>query len=143
MGKRREDGYSGKHAGQQPDLRLAGELRRRSQSGEISCTEAFQAAAALQVPPSAIGTTLDLLEFRIVKCQLGLFGYQPEKRLVEPAAAVPEDLARAIREALAEGRLPCLAAWGLAEKRGLSKLHLAAACEALGIKISACQLGAF
>jgi hypothetical protein len=52
-------------------------------------------------------------------------------------------LAEAIEAALEQGRLPCRAAWALAERFKLRKMAVSGACEALGIKIKPCQLGAF
>ncbi|MBW1683324.1 MAG: hypothetical protein JRJ83_18275, partial [Deltaproteobacteria bacterium] len=69
--------------------------------------------------------------------------YSPEKSVVSPAEQVPPDLESAIRGALVEGRLPCASAWAIARKLGMAKMAVSAACEKLGIKISACQLGAF
>jgi hypothetical protein len=80
---------------------------------------------------------------KVVKCQLGLYGYKPNKRIVKPAEAVSPDLEKAVRDALQNGRLPCAAAWEVAERLGLRKMEVSAACETLGIKISACQLGSF
>jgi len=45
--------------------------------------------------------------------------------------------------AMVDERLPCAAAWDIAAQAGISKMALSAACEALGIKIKPCQLGAF
>ncbi len=40
-----------------------------------------------------IGVTLDLLEIRIGKCQLGLFGYKPVSKAVAPAAVLVGEIA--------------------------------------------------
>jgi hypothetical protein len=44
---------------------------------------------------------------------------------------------------MTDNRLPCLAAWEIAEKLGIKRLDVCAACEHLRIKIKPCQLGAF
>jgi hypothetical protein len=74
---------------------------------------------------------------------MGLFGYDPEGRIVKPAGAVSPELEAALRGSLTHGRLPCLSSWEIAERFGLARIDLACACEALHIKISSCQLGAF
>ncbi len=136
--------YGSKHEPEaRPDQRIADVLRRSADRGEIRCAEAFVLAERLGATPAEVGRTLDLLEMRIVQCQLGLFGYSPQKRIVKPAESVPPALARALEEARENDRLPCAAAWSIAQVHGLSRLALAAACEALNIKISRCQLGAF
>jgi hypothetical protein len=52
-------------------------------------------------------------------------------------------MAAAINASLIDGRLPCLAAWEIAKRFGVAKAMISAACEAMKVKISPCQLGAF
>ncbi len=136
--------YAGKHPEDQkvnPEVTEA--VKQTSSDGEISCAEAFRIAEDFNVPPGEVGFAIDSLEITMVKCQLGLYGYQPEKRIVKPAESVSDNLEEAIREALKEGRLPCRAAWDIAKSMGKRKMEISSACEALKIKISRCQLGAF
>jgi hypothetical protein len=126
-----------------PEPAIQEAVRRHADAGELPCAVAFQIAADLKVSPAAVGRTLDLMEVRLVKCQLGLFGYSPQKRIVKPQPPETPELAAAIRAALEKGRLPCRAAWALAERFKLGKMAVSGACEALGIKIKPCQLGAF
>jgi hypothetical protein len=123
--------------------RVAAPVKAKATDGAMACAVAFEIAESLSVPPEEVGFTLDSLEVKVVKCQLGLFGYSPVKRLVKPAERVAPDLEKAIRGALVKGRLSCSAAWALAEKRQLKKMELSAACETLGIKLGPCQLGTF
>jgi len=90
-----------------------------------------------------VGFTIDSLEIHIVKCQLGLHGYQPDKKKVKSADSVPSELEKGIREALVDDRLPCTFAWEIAKRFDLPKMEVSSACEALKIKISSCQLGTF
>ena len=122
---------------------IAGAVKKQSSNGKISCVEAFKIAGDLNVQPAEIGFTIDFLETRIVKCQLGLFGHSPKKSIVKPAKAVSSALENAIRERLINGRLPCKAAWEIAEKSGIPKMGVSSACETLRIKINSCQLGSF
>jgi hypothetical protein len=136
--------YGAKHPpGTRPDPALADRLRKSIQDGTISCARAHRLAAELGCPPSAVGKAIDLLEGRIVRCQLGLFGHSPQRKIVQPALTVAHDLEKAIREALTDGHLTCAAAWQIADQRGSVRLAVAEACEALGIRIRRCQLGAF
>jgi hypothetical protein len=118
-------------------------IKEKSRQGSITCAAAHELAHQLNLSPANIGVAIDLMEYRIAKCQLGLFGYSPQKKIVTPARQVTSELASQIRSNLIADRLPCAAAWQLADDRGLSRLELSAACEALGIKVSPCQLGAF
>jgi PIN domain nuclease of toxin-antitoxin system len=82
-------------------------------------------------------------EVRITRCQLGLFGYAPEKRVVRPAESVSESIRSAVTAKLESGRLSCADAWEIAEKLHLRKMDVSSACEKLNVRISRCQLGAF
>jgi hypothetical protein len=135
--------YAAKHGpGVSPDERISGAVREKSEAGELACAEAERIGLTLGVSLAEIGRTLDLLELRIGRCQLGLFGY-PEGKAVHPVAAVAPDFETAIRMRLAGGRLPCQAAWEIAEGRKLTRMAVSDACEALKIRIKPCQLGAF
>ncbi len=118
-------------------------VQERAEGNEIGCAAAFEIAAEKNVSPSEVGLAIDCLEVTIVRCQLGLFGYPPKRSIVEPAASVDPGLEAAIRSSLVDGRLPCASAWRIAGEQGVSKMAVSSACEALGIKISSCQLGAF
>ena len=136
--------FSKKHS---PDRkvseRVSAQVKSKVTDGAMACAVAFEIAESLAVPAEEVGFTLDSLEVKVVKCQLGLFGYAPSKRLVKPVERVPPDLEKTIRGALVKGRLPCSSAWALAEKRRLKKMEISSACETLGIKIGPCQLGTF
>ena len=56
---------------------------------------------------------------------------------------VPKELESAINKKLIGGRLTCSSAWEIAGALNIPRMHVSSACEALGIKIKPCQLGAF
>jgi hypothetical protein len=125
------------------DERIAAVIRERASEGTLPCAEAFRIAEELAVMPLDVGEVADALEVRLVRCQLGLFGYGEEMRIVRPAERVAQDLEQAIRRGLVGRRLPCVEAWAIAARFGLSKLEVAYAAERLEIRIGQCQLGAF
>ncbi|MCG6878293.1 MAG: hypothetical protein LJE96_03980 [Deltaproteobacteria bacterium] len=127
----------------EPNPRIISALKQRASAEGIPCAVAFEIASDLNVTPSLVGKTADLLELRLRKCQLGLFGYEPDKRIVKPAETVSKELEAAIGKELTAERLPCEKAWGIAKRLGIKKMAVSSACEKLGIKINACQLGAF
>lgn len=138
--------FASKHRHKPPgqiDAAIREALERDSEKGELPCAVAFRLADELQKPPAALGEAADLLGIRLVKCQLGLFGYAPAKKIVKAAPAVDPGLEDAIRRRLENGKLACEAAWSLAQDFQLSRMGVSAACEALGVKIKPCQLGAF
>lgn len=136
--------FADKHGpGARPDSAIETEIRNRVKADELACAVAFKIASDLGVSPAAVGKTADLMKFRLAKCQLGLFGYRPAKKIVTAEPPAHPELEKAVREALVDGRLPCRAAWQIAVRLEVSKMSLSAACEYLGIKIKPCQLGAF
>ena len=134
--------FRDKHPGVTADPEIAEALRNASEKGAISCAAATRLADFLRKDMATIGMHLDLLNIQLTRCQLGLFGY-PQGRIVNAAIAAPLDIERAIRAALRDGRLPCLDSWEIARRFDVPKMEVAAACEALKIKVKPCQLGAF
>ncbi len=138
--------YGAKHSG---GVVVANEIteavKKRSRQGALTCPLAFKIAVPreLAVLPGEVGKAMDLLEINIVKCQLGLFGYSPVRKIVPPAQSVSEELEAALRKAMSNGRLPCAEIFRIAGEFKLAKIRVSSACEKLKIRISACQLGAF
>lgn len=118
-------------------------LKKKVSDQGISCADAHKISNDLNKTPSEIGITMDILEVRITKCQMGFFGYKPEKKIVKPAASITQTLENAIQEQLEDNRISCKTAWETAEKLNMKRIEVASACEALKVKISPCQLGAF
>jgi len=112
-------------------------------NNDLPCAVAFDIAAKTGMSPADVGSYADKNKLHLIKCQLGLFGYQPEKKIVKPADAVAADLEAAIRKALVHDRLPCKSAWLIADQFNIGKMAVSSACEALDIKVKPCQLGAF
>lgn len=136
--------YAAKHPeGRTLNRAIADAVRKRAPHGEIDCADAGAIAENYRADMAEVGATIDLLEIRLRRCQLGLFGYGKQKRVVMPAAKVSGSLEKAIRGSLTDGHLPCLAAWRIADGAGIPRMDVASACEALQIKIKPCQLGAF
>jgi len=115
----------------------------QTKNNELACAKAFKIADELSVSAAEVGKAADLLNFKLVKCQLGLFGYTPEKKIVTPKAAPTKKLESAITDSLVEGTLSCSRAWEIARSFDVSKMAVSAVCEKLKIKIRPCQLGAF
>ncbi len=85
--------YAAKHSKETVlDERIAGEIRKTIKDGKVSCAAAHRIAEELGVTPAEVGVTIDLLEARIERCQLGLYGYSPKRRIVEAAEAVSPEL---------------------------------------------------
>ena len=126
-----------------PDSAIRSEIENRTKNGELPCAVAFKIAEDLGVSAAEVGKTADLVNFRLVKCQLGLFGYEPEKKITKQQAAPGQDIVDAISAALVNNRLPCKSAWDIAKRFNVSKMTISGICEHTEIKIKPCQLGAF
>ena len=136
--------YRAKHpAGTAVDASIVAALEQKADGGRVICTHAHDIAETLKMAPSEVGKTIDLLEYRITKCQLGLFGYEPGRKVVEPAETVSDELRAQLDRFAGSGEISCASAWEIADRLGLQRMEVAAACELLGIKIRRCQLGAF
>ena len=136
--------YSKKHSGEKEvDPALVAAIEGKATDNKITCAGAFKISEYCGATAGEIGFTLDILEIRIIRCQMGIFGYEPEKKAVKPMENVPDELANAIGNKLDDGKLTCALAWDIAKILNIPKMHVSSACEKLGIKIKFCQLGAF
>ena len=124
---------------------LEGAIRGHLLDDRLPCARAFDIASDLGVAPERVREATDELDVRISRCQLGIFGFEDlgEKRLVHALPKTPESLGGRIREALIDARLPCAAAWRIADEEGLPRFLVGCACETLGIRVAPCQLGCF
>ncbi len=139
--------YALKHPqGTKPNEQIAKAIREIAPGGELACAMGEKISKELKVDISEVGSTADLLEMKIKKCQLGLFGWG--KKLnhgkdIHVADSVSVEMKSALEEATENGVVTCAAAWAIADRLGTERRAVSAACDALGLKIQACQLGAF
>ena len=136
--------FSKKHRpGLQLDSKMEAAIIQKAKDKKVPCAVAFDIAGDLGVTAKDLGVAIDLMNYQITKCQLGLFGYTPTKKIVTPLEAVDSKLEAEIKHGLANDRLPCSTVWAISAKLGVGKMKISQACEALEIKIKPCQLGAF
>jgi len=139
--------YSTKHrSGTIINEQIAKMVREKSPGGKLSCIMGEKISKELEVQISEVGITADLLEIKIKKCQLGLFGYGKKSdhgKNVQAADLVSGEMERAIEEAAENGEVTCAALWTIADRLGTKRKEVSAACETLKIKIRECQLGTF
>ena len=144
MSREHSNNFAKKHKdGTELDPKIKEAVLNRSEERELPCAVAFEITKELGVEAAEVGKTVDLLNFRLVKCQLGLFGYMPEKKIIKPQDTDNQDLKGAITNAVVDGRLPCKDAWNIASEFKLRKMTVSGVADAMGIKIKPCQLGAF
>ncbi|MDY6862325.1 MAG: hypothetical protein SV062_04960 [Thermodesulfobacteriota bacterium] len=136
--------YAKKHSSDtRVDEKIAETVKKMQEDGKLTCSKAFKIVKKLKVSPGEVGRNADLLEIRLCQCQLGLYGYYPQKKIVKPAKEVLEEITEAIEKEISNGKLSCKSVWNIAEKLDIPKMKVSSACEKLGVKIGPCQLGAF
>jgi hypothetical protein len=139
--------YGTKHSGDaKADDSIRTAIEKRLDDSHFSCGAAESISKELSVSMEAVGEVADLMEVKIDKCQLGLFGYtrtKGTKRIMEPMENVDEALSTAIKGALQDGRLSCASAWEIAKELKVSRMDVCSAADAMEIKSSVCQLGTF
>ena len=78
--------YKAKHSStSRLDEKIARAVEKKTAHGKITCTDASYIADELGATMKEVGLAIDLMEIQISKCQLGLFGYSPQKTVVKPA----------------------------------------------------------
>ena len=111
--------------------------------GRLSCARAWGIARRLKVSPEEIGDAANRLGVRIVDCQLGCFGSKKAAHDDLDDVPVPRPLAEGIAASLADGRLPCPAAFEIAREVRATPREVGDAATKQQINISRCQLGCF
>jgi hypothetical protein len=135
--------YAKKRSGVQLNETIAAKLKEKIAENSVTCAQAHTIAGELKVSPADVGAAIDLLEVRIVKCQLGLFGMGKEKSIPALSGKIDPGVEPVIDSSLVSGRLPCSIAWETAKKFNISRPMIAAVCEKMKVKVSPCQLGVF
>ena len=126
-----------------PDPALLRAIKANLKKNMLPCAVAFKIATEMRLPPREVGKAADSQEIPLAKCQLGLFGYLPEKKIVKAETEAAPELLDALKAALENDRLPCASLWEIAERFNMPKMKVSAVCEGYDIKIKPCQLGAF
>jgi hypothetical protein len=135
--------YANKHQGKSIDDTISKKINSLARDGNLTCAAAHKIAKDLGISASEIGVQTDLLEYRISQCQLGLFGYLPETKRINPDIDISEDLMAALDQVNTDGKISCSKCWEIAKVLKIKKVDLGSACEKKDIRIKPCQLGAF
>lgn len=130
------------------DEQLRQAIHERLRDGQLPCNQAHAIAQLLHIEPLVVGLAANDAEIRISRCQLGLFGYGPKAegkhKIVHAMEQVPERLAARLRAAADENsQITCTALWQVADGLGYKRIEASSAAEAMGLKVSRCQLGCF
>ncbi len=129
------------------DERLHQAMLDHLEDGRLTCSQAHAIAQTLEVEPRALGLAANQADIRISSCQLGLFGFGPKAegkhKIVLPMDEVPQHLAARLRAESDRDGITCTAIWKVADRLGYTRLQASSAVEAMGLKVSDCQLGCF
>jgi hypothetical protein len=122
-------------------------MLERLEDGQLPCNQAHAIAQILEMQPLTVGLAANEAGIRISRCQLGLFGYGPKAegkhKIVQAMDDVPERLAARLRAAADGGKITCTEVWRAADGLGFKRIDASSAVEAMGLKVSRCQLGCF
>ena len=125
---------------------IAKAIREKSSGGELVCAMGEKISNELKVGIVEVGITADLLEMKIKECQLGLFGWgdKPDHgKDIRAANSVSVEIKSSLEKAAENSMVTCAALWTIADRLGVKRKVVSAACETLRIKIRSCQLGTF
>ena len=129
------------------DEQLLQAMRDRLEDGRLPCNQAFAIAQLQGLDPLIVGFAANEVGIRISRCQLGLFGYGPKAegkhKIVHAMDKVPERLAARLRAASDRSSITCTDVWQVADGLGYKRLEASSAVEAMGLRVSRCQLGCF
>jgi hypothetical protein len=137
------------------DQEIKQAMMERLEDGQLPCNQAFAIAQSFGAEPLTVGMMANEAGIRISRCQLGLFGYGPKAegkhKIVHAMDDVPERLAARLRAEAesslqSEGGEPgitCAGIWRAADGLGYPRLEASSAVEAMGLKVTRCQLGCF
>jgi len=135
--------YAKKHTGRQINETIAEKIRTLANDNCLMCASAHKIGKTLNIAPSEIGVQIDLLEYRIAECQLGLFGYSDGEKKINPDIEIEPALNEQLDRTSKDGRISCLECWTIAKNLKIKRIDVASACEKKNIRIKPCQLGAF
>jgi hypothetical protein len=139
--------YALKHPpGTKPNEQIAKAIREKSPGGTLACGVGEKISKELKVDISEVGITADLLEMKIKKCQLGLFGWGEKPshgKDIHGGGSVSAEIKSALEAVAKNGVVTCAALWAIADRLGAERKAVSAACDSLRLKIRVCQLGAF
>ena len=139
--------YAAKHPpGTKLNEQIVKAIREKSAGGALACGTGEKISKELGVEISAVGITADLLEMKIKKCQMGLFGWGEKSnhgKDIQAADSVSAEMKSALEEVAENGEVICAVLWAIADRLGAKRKEVSAACDTLKLKIRKCQLGAF
>jgi hypothetical protein len=117
------------------------------EKGRLPCAVAHYIAAYLTLEPIEVGRVATQTGAKFYQCQLGLFGYgrkgKSEYKITGRKIEVDQEVVDLIKAEVTDGRISCAMLWKIADSKGIIRAEVGNVADALGIKVTPCQLGAF
>lgn len=109
MTQQNQGHYAKKHTGKEIliEENFREHLLAEAKEGTITCVNALWIAEESGKGYQQTGIYLDLLEIRITECQLGLFGFMPEKRIVKKTEIIDPEMQQLIEKERKNGGVSC------------------------------------
>ncbi len=125
------------------DETIAEKIKEITENGYLSCTVAFRLADQVGLSSGEIGRYADVLDLRLTKCRIGLFGHGKGIKLVKKLESVDAVLESRVNEFAINERVNCEDVLKVADEFKVSPVIVGSVCQTKGIKIKNCCLGAF
>ena len=106
------------------DDRIKTLVLEHSENKKLKCATANKIAKDFNISAGDIGRHADLLDIRLTKCQMGLFGYPQGSKIVKESESVNPDLEKAIKTKIVSGKISCREAWNIASEMEMSKIEV-------------------
>lgn len=111
--------------------------------GYMPCPLAWKIAREADVPRIAVGAVIDKMGRRVTDCQIGCFKIEKTPFEDSEIKRLEGEVVSEIKELESAKQLTCAAVFDLARKYKLKPMDVSNEINALGFKVSECQLGCF
>ena len=111
--------------------------------GYLSCPIAWGIAKKSNVPKIVVGDVADSLGIRVTNCQLGCFKIEKTPYDNSSYSNIDGEICNILKELHETDQLTCAKVFELARQFNLKPMVIANEVNAMGLKISGCQLGCF
>jgi len=126
---------------------IAKRAQERAHDGMMPCIAAHAVAWETGARPQQVADVLNDLGIRVTQCQIGLFGYGPKaegkSKLVRSMPAIDPELKSRLEAKAPKGVISCRVIWEIAADMRIERLVVGNTADALGLRITPCQLKCF
>jgi hypothetical protein len=130
-----------------PSEKISEMITLYPEKDKLPCAVAHYIAAYLKCDPVEVGKVSTKIGVKLYQCQLGLFGYgrkgKSAYKLTGRKVEVDQEVLDLIKANASNGKISCARLWEIADSKGIMRAEAGNAADALGIKVTPCQLGAF